>query len=419
MDGADACRLLTAGLGDLVAIVDDVGTIEWLSDSACEYLGVGREEWVGRNLLEAVHPDDHVLALSSMMTVTSKPRGALIDGRLRRGDGGWLVCEVRGRHVVDDDGDGHIVMIGRDVSDRRALELGRGDDERLRALVHHATALLVHCDRDGVITSANEALNRLFGLDVTVWAGRHLADLVVAEDRDLVLAALDTGDVATRRIAVRLRRADGAIAHLDVSISHLVGDRVVDGFLVSATDVTELRMAEAALRHIADHDALTGLLSRRALLERLGRVVADDPDSDGAHGDDLEVAILFCDLDGFKAVNDELGHEAGDAVLVEVARRLERTSDADDVVARLGGDEFVVVKARCDENQARAAAIRTREALRAPITWGQRVITIDVSIGVATSGDHPTAGRLLATADDAMYRVKRSRPHRREHLRAV
>ncbi len=160
---------------------------------------------------------------------------------------------------------------------------------------------------------------------------------------------------------------------------------------------------------MADHDALTGLLSRRSLLTQLDQFVDD--------GYQHEIVILFCDLDGFKQINDRVGHAAGDQVLIEVARRLERSIRPGDLLGRLGGDEFVVVLPRADTTTAEAIAAQIRYALTEPIFAADQLLELDVSIGSATTGDSPTAARLLATADDAMYAVKHSRQRRALHSR--
>ena len=195
--------------------------------------------------------------------------------------------------------------------------------------------------------------------------------------------------------------ADGGHAHLEINLADLRNDGLIRGFTLSATDVTDLKTTQQALRHMADHDPLTGLLNRRSLLSELDRLV------EGGYDD--ETVILFCDLDRFKAVNDRVGHAAGDAVLVEVARRLERSIRPGDFIGRLGGDEFVVVLPHCSQQEAERTATAIRASLIEPIVATDRVIELDVSIGSATSGDSPTTARLLATADDAMYEVKRTR----------
>jgi cyclic di-GMP phosphodiesterase Gmr len=171
-----------------------------------------------------------------------------------------------------------------------------------------------------------------------------------------------------------------------------------------AVDVTEQRRAEAALRRQAQTDPLTGLLNRAALEAMLPDHL--DPRSG------LGCGLLFCDLDGFKAVNDTLGHAAGDAVLNEVAKRLTSTVRAGDLVARLGGDEFVVLLPALGAIQVRALAARAERVVSRPIRLaeGQARIGVSVGVRVAAPGENPAT--VLADADAAMYGVKRRRRRR-------
>jgi diguanylate cyclase (GGDEF)-like protein len=158
-----------------------------------------------------------------------------------------------------------------------------------------------------------------------------------------------------------------------------------------------LRRAESALAELALLDSLTGLANRRVVMDRLGQLVAR------AHGE-LELALLFIDLDGFKAINDTYGHRAGDEALRFVARRLDEISRDGDIVARLGGDEFVLVCENTSIDQAAAIADRVLAALAtldSSMPW-----TIGASIGIAMAGSETDASHLLSAADAAMYRAK-------------
>jgi cyclic di-GMP phosphodiesterase Gmr len=398
---------VAAMLPDPVVVVDPVGTIVWANDAAADLTGLVVAEWIGRSVFDLLHPDDHATTMSAFTTVGGKGLGSLVDVRFRDAAGNWRACETRGRSIPGGAWPGvdEAIVIGvRDVADRHALELGGGDTDRLRAIVHHARAILASLDPHGNIISINSEITRVLGIDSEDIVGGSFGDLLVAEDRQRFCDTLN-GMGPLERIGVRASSANGGHVFLEINLTDLRDDGLVRGFTLSATDVTDLKNTQRALRHMADHDALTGLLNRRSLLSELDRLV------DGGYED--ETVILFCDLDGFKAVNDRIGHAAGDSALVEVARRLERSIRPGDLIGRLGGDEFVVVLPRCSQQEAERISATIRAALIEPIVATNHVIELDVSIGCATSGDSPTAARLLATADDAMYAVKRTRNNTR------
>jgi len=185
-----------------------------------------------------------------------------------------------------------------------------------------------------------------------------------------------------------------------------------------AQDVADLRSTADSLSTLAETDPLTGVANRLGLESALRVVMDRTADRSGADvglgAEGPRVGVLFCDLDGFKGVNDKLGHTAGDAALVEVAARLCKVVRADDVVARLGGDEFVVVSIGVSDEELQNVAERVREAVFEPIDVGaDEPVILGVSIGVGradmvgvTSLDDVDA--LLGAADDSMYRAKRS-----------
>ncbi len=171
-----------------------------------------------------------------------------------------------------------------------------------------------------------------------------------------------------------------------------------------------LREEQAALAHRALHDELTGLPNRTLLTDRLGQSAR------GAERRDTRAMLLFLDLDNFKAINDRFGHPAGDSLLVAVASRLEELVRAHDTVARLGGDEFVILADELTEPEtaARSLAQRIHEAMREPVTVGERELLTSVSIGIATVPPDADPETCLAQADVAMYEAKRGGPARVE-----
>jgi diguanylate cyclase (GGDEF)-like protein len=178
----------------------------------------------------------------------------------------------------------------------------------------------------------------------------------------------------------------------------------IEWFAMLARDITDLKEAEARLRDLATRDVLTGLANRALFSDRLRQAAARQR----RHAQGL--AVLFCDLDGFKPVNDAFGHATGDRVLVEVAERLERVTRDADTVARVGGDEFVIV---CDgvaeSGELAELAERILGVVNEPITFVDPPVRVGISIGIGVAPPDATdvdADRLLSTADSAMYRAK-------------
>ena len=171
-----------------------------------------------------------------------------------------------------------------------------------------------------------------------------------------------------------------------------------------ARDVTERIEAEHALVEQTLRDPVTGLANRVALMDRLARALVALERQPG------RVAVLFADLDDFKQINDSLGHDAGDQVLVAVARRFEQVARRADTVARLGGDEFVLLCPELgDADSIRLIGDRVIHAIRAPLSIDHRNLTVTTSLGAVVTNDPlATAGELLRRADIAMYGAKRA-----------
>lgn len=212
--------------------------------------------------------------------------------------------------------------------------------------------------------------------------------------------------------ALDLYRAQpGGFATEEIATARALADVAV-GYVVMAHDRDAALAAERASSHAANHDSLTGPPNRALLYDRLDHALATATRTGTA------VGVLFLDLDGFKNVNDALGHHAGDQLLAHTATRLSATVRAGDTVARFGGDEFVIVcenlpvgpDAAASARELGAIAERIRRALARPIHLAGQETTIGASIGVAISADGTDADSLLRAADRAMYEAKRQPP---------
>lgn len=208
-----------------------------------------------------------------------------------------------------------------------------------------------------------------------------------------------------------------ALTFLQIYLGIAVGTALIISAMVS--DLVSRRELELQLTHRATHDSLTGLANRALIYERLERTLAHARDVDGS------VGVLFCDLDGFKEINDTLGHEWGDRVLVATAERLLAASRPRDLVGRVGGDEFIIVCPNLESvDVAIDVAHRLEDAIRAPIVHDGQSVQITASIGLAPTDGSVTVDEVVRVADAEMYTAKRQRSfgtdaHRTDELEAT
>ena len=228
------------------------------------------------------------------------------------------------------------------------------------------------------------------------------------DDLPVLLGAVDEVLAgSSRELNVRLVRsgeaANEAARWVQIRLAPVTTPRRSAGFIGTIEDVTDRRAWENQLSYLAGHDALTGLANRRNLVEAITQLLTS------RRTRDRDAAVLFCDLDGFKQVNDTLGHEAGDRVLIEVGQRLVTTARDHDLVARIAGDEFVVlIREVGTVDDAEIAAARQLNALVSPIFVAGTSVVVSASIGVAMARDYDNASELLQAADRGMYEAKRA-----------
>jgi len=288
-----------------------------------------------------------------------------------------------------------------------AAATARGE-ARFQALVHNSSDLITLVDADLAITYQTPSITRLLGYAEDELIGTQLSDLTHPDDRLTLFAAraeATAGDQASATSQLRLRHKDGSYRHVQSIHTNLLADPDVRAVVVTTRDVTAQKELEAQLQHNAFHDALTGLANRALFADRLEHALART-DRQAA-----PAAVLFVDLDDFKAVNDGAGHSSGDQLLVAVAERLRRVLRPGDTVARLGGDEFaVLLEDAVDAAHTQAAADRLLAALSEPFSGiggadEQVRITASVGIAMGAAGQHDAA-ELLRHADVAMYAAK-------------
>lgn len=297
-----------------------------------------------------------------------------------------------------------VFSIGR----RRALAAERSalerSERRFRRLVQKASEVVLVVDAHRRIRYATDSAVDLFGRTPEQLAGLPLEALVPAADRSRLLRRF-AQTVATGPLAPSewlIEREDGSSSLVEAHTNDVLDDPDVEGIVITLRNVTQARAMEARLRHQALHDPLTGLANRELFEDRTAQALQRLSRSRGGR-----IAVLYLDVDGFKTVNDSLGHAAGDELLRVVASRIDESLRGVDTAARLGGDEFACLLEDLDEADALAVAQRLNDTLARTMLIQGRPIKPRASIGIAY-GSFPAvdAGRLIRHADLAMHKAK-------------
>lgn len=302
-----------------------------------------------------------------------------------------------------------VVVVFRSIETmRKAQDALKEREQYLQAVLDNISESIVAIDEQGKILSFNPATPRLFGYDGHDLQDRNI-EMLMPEELRIAHAAgmrryLSTGHkrvVDAGTVELEGLCKDGTVFPMEVAISEIriQNKRLFIGIL---RDITERKESEQQLAYRANYDALTGLPNRTLFMDRLSHALVQ------AHRQETLVALMFLDLDGFKAVNDTFGHATGDILLQQVAQRLQDCLRDGDTVARLGGDEFtVILEGLRQSGDATTVAEKMLEVLSWPFYLAEQEIQCGVSIGIAFYPEHDEGGdSLLRRADAAMYQAK-------------
>ncbi|HWJ82609.1 MAG TPA: diguanylate cyclase [Nocardioides sp.] len=376
-----------------------------------DYFGMTPDQIFGRHISEILGPDLYQQNLPYLTRALAGERQEF-DREIPTPTGPRYTQALYLPDIHDGEVRGIFVLV-TDISARRRAEVALANAEaRFRTLFENAPSASVLSDVAGTIVSANQAASRLFGYDVATLLGMNVDRLIHPDDLGTSKgsrAHLLAGEITHYSEERRYVHADGHTVWAQADVTVVRGTDPGDDslyLLAQLQDTSSRKSYEHQLEYVAHHDVLTGVLNRRGLTIELERQAA-------LAGRGHAGAVLLCDLDNFKTVNDEFGHEAGDALLVHVARLLQGTVRTTDVVGRLGGDEFAVVLPGTDLAAARSVADKVARCLDedpGDEPWSE--VPVSVSVGVAEFTPGRTMDQVLGDADRAMYAAKAARRSR-------
>lgn len=391
---------------DGIHILNPTGTVHVASDSFCSMLGYSRDEIVGMN----ADRWDVNFKRGNESSIAPGPNNENAHVQYetvhQRKDGERFPVEVSAV-PIEIDGAHFLYCSSRDISKRKRAENSlRESEERFRSLVTASSQIVWNTNASGEVCQDMPDWRAYTGQKLEKFLGWGWLDALHPEDRENTAAAwaeaIEGGTLYETEY--RLRRHDGEYRYFTArGVPVLNADGAIREWIGTCTDITDRKRTEDQIHHLAYHDQLTGLPNRQLFQDRLKQ------DLKRMERNNTALALLFIDLDRFKEVNDTLGHDKGDILLIETARRIRRHVRDSDTFARLGGDEFTIILPECgDELSIDRVVQDVLKELEAPFDLGNESVGhISCSIGIAFyPHDAQTSEDLLKHADQAMYAAK-------------
>ena len=370
-------------------------------------LFAGSEDWIGKTVFDVYAPEIAAAHHERDRALLERPSSTTYEVLMPTALGETRQMLYNKVSFVDQKGEvagliGTVTDVTRYKETERALE---ASEARFRVLTESSLDLISVIDADGTLRYQSGALRTLLGYDPADTMGRNVFDLVHADDAEHLRAAVRR-IVETRQssgpLEVRFRHRDGAWRTFESLGTNCLANPHIHGVVFNSRDVTDRKVIQQRIQHLAYHDNLTGLPNRSLLQDRLAHAIAR------AERSHRKVAVLFIDLDNFKNINDTLGHDVGDELLRQVSRRLSDCVRIEDTIARQGGDEFIVLLDSLEDTRgASIVAQKVLNMLRQPFPLGATEQHVSGSVGIAL---YPEDGRdaqtLMKNADTAMFHGK-------------
>ena len=370
------------------------------------FYGLERDQWVGKTYRDVFGAGQgHAAEIEDAEALAG--RSVALEIRVRNGKGEERdIVKHLSRFTSADGTAAGLIGVLTDITDfkkvAQALEATEG---RFQALTESAMDIVTVLDQHAVVIYQSPSVKRLLGYEPAEMVGRCQYDLVHRDDVSRIRTAFEAlvqGDKVTRPVEFRVLAKDGTWRSLESIATNCLDVAAVKGVVVNTRDVSERLVIQEHIQHLAFHDALTGLPNRSLMQDRISQAVIR------AERASHQFAVMFIDIDNFKNINDTLGHDAGDELLCEVARRLSQAVRARDTIARQGGDEFIVLLDQLEgQRGGTRVAQKVLDALRAAFVVNGADQHVSGSVGVAIfPEDGRDAATLLKNADTAMFHSK-------------
>lgn len=416
-------RAITQTANDAIIMVNSSGEATFWNKAAERIFGYTEQEILGKDIHKRLVPETYMKAYSEHFhTFSLTGTGPVIDKTTElfalNKEGKEFPIELS-LSSVRIDSEWHAVGIIKDISRRWLAEKTlRENEAQYRQFIEGTDNLVCQVDTRGKFTFVNHMAHPFFGLEPKKCLGRSLFDFIHPEDRQSTEELFnDIVQGKRERITLenRILNAIGETHDMLWTMNHHYDDENNSIVAVNSTarDITERKESEKQIWKLANFDVLTGLPNRALFMERLSQAIFQSTRTGKL------LCLMFIDLDNFKNVNDSLGHQAGDDLLVEVAQRLNYCLRQTDTIARLGGDEFTVILTNITQQSDAEPVIRQLlQSLARPFIVGRdNEVHITASIGVTFCPDDATDEQtLMRYADTAMYRAKGSGKNRSAHF---